>query len=151
MKSPCLLKLASLDDVPEILKMIRDFHFSDHISYDAKIVRKIINQLIRDPDLGKLWKIEYSKKLAGYAVITLGYSIEYLGKCAFVDELYLKKEFRGLGLGTIAVNILKRNAKKLGAKTLLLEVERRNKGAVHLYRNLHFKDTDRLLMAQRLL
>jgi GNAT superfamily N-acetyltransferase len=39
----------------------------------------------------------------GYIVVTLGYSMEYGGRDAFVDDLFLAAAHRGRGLGTAAL------------------------------------------------
>jgi hypothetical protein len=37
-------------------------------------------------------------ELAGYVILTLGFSVEYRGREAFVDELYVEEKFRRQGL-----------------------------------------------------
>ena len=39
----------------------------------------------------------------GYLVLTLGYSLEYGGRDAFIDEVYIRSSYRGRGIGTAAL------------------------------------------------
>jgi ribosomal protein S18 acetylase RimI-like enzyme len=86
----------------------------------------------------------------GYLLITLGYSIEYGGRDGFIDDLYLKPQARGRGLGRKFVNFALAEAEKLGISTLHLEVEAGNDAALDLYRRSGFEETGRRLMRRRI-
>lgn len=53
--------------------------------------------------------------------------------------IYIVKEYRGLGLGTLALNHLKLNCRLQGFKSLKLFVYNFNKNAIKLYKKLGFK------------
>jgi ribosomal protein S18 acetylase RimI-like enzyme len=86
----------------------------------------------------------------GYVVLTLGYSLEYLGRDAFVDELYVRQTYRRQGVGTHAIEHVVRTCRELDVRALHLEVERHNAPAQALYRKVGFRDRDHYLMTRRL-
>ncbi len=53
--------------------------------------------LLSDPSLGRIWILGES---VGYVVLSLGYSMEYGGRDAFVDDLFVREAHRRAGLGT---------------------------------------------------
>ena len=54
--------------------------------------------ILQNEAYGRVFLIELGEELAGYCVLTLGYSLEFRGVDAIVDELYLRAAYRGRGL-----------------------------------------------------
>lgn len=75
---------------------------------------------------------------AGYALLAKSFSQEAGGLCLWLEELYLKKEYRGQGAGSEFFDFLDRRADALGAARLRLEVEPDNRRAQKLYRRRGF-------------
>jgi len=88
--------------------------------------------------------------LLGYAAVALGFSLEFGGRSAFLDELYVRPSSRGLGIGTLALHLLQEACRGLGARSLALEVGLGNAGATGLYRREGFSTIGRQLMTRRL-
>ena len=108
-----------------------------------------MRRLIADPSLGRAWVIEVDAQPTGYAVLTLGYSIEFGGVAAFVDELFVARAFRGRGVGTKTLELVIDEARNLDVAILLLEVTQSNDHAKRLYRNVGFADRGHHLMTLR--
>ena len=117
---------------------------------DARAARAAFAALVRDPALGRAWIVEVDERAAGYAVLTLGWSLEYGGRDAFVDDLYLAPLHRGRGLGGAALAAVEAAARELGVRALHLEVERGNLPAQELYRRRGFAENERRLLTKRL-
>ncbi len=79
-------------------------------------------------------------------MLSFGYSLEFGGKDAFIDEFYIQPEFRGLGLGKETLKLIKMVAKELGICTLLLEVDKTKDKAQKLYSDLNFIFRDRYFL-----
>jgi len=79
-----------------------------------------------------------------------GRSVEFGGRSAFLDELYVKPSSRGRGVGSIALRLLQSACRKMGARSLALEVHLENARAEALYRREGFASNGRLLMTRRL-
>ena len=88
--------------------------------------------------------------MVGYLAVTLGYSLEYRGRDAFLDEVYLAEEARGEGRGREALELAEAYGRERGAKALHLVVERHRPHAQELYRRAGFHLQDRHLMTKRL-
>ena len=145
------LRLADLDDVPRLVELMTEFYAES--DYPLQTVRAIaaFTQLIGDDRLGRVWIIEDGDTPVGYAVLTLGFSMEYGGRDAFVDDLYIRPAYRHRGLGSGVLEELKRTCLALGIRALHLEVGRANDVALRLYRTAGFEENDRQLLTLPLL
>ena len=104
--------------------------------------------MIRDNRLGRLWVADADSGVVGYLAVTLGFSLEYRGRDAFVDELYIAEGYRGQGLGQAAMQVAETYCHEHGVKALHLEVERHREPALNLYRRVGFEEHDRYLMTK---
>jgi ribosomal protein S18 acetylase RimI-like enzyme len=89
-------------------------------------------------------------ELAGYVVAAFGFSLEYQGRDAFVDELYVQPAHRGRGLARAALAHLERECAALGIRALHLEVETGNTRAQALYQSRGFQSKGRRMLSKRL-
>lgn len=143
-------RAAELADADLVVGLMREYYAFDHLPFDGLGARKALRGLIADRSLGGVWVISVDDETAGYAVLTLGYSLEYLGRDAFVDEIYLREACRGRGVGRQALDFLEDVCRSLGVRALHLEVERANVSAREVYRKSGFVDHDRHLMTRRI-
>ncbi len=141
---------AGRSDIDTLLGLMKDYYVYDHIPYDPRASRAALEELMGDHSLGRVWVIRSGRETAGYCVLTLWYSLEFRGRAAFIDELFIKEGYRGMGIGTRALGFLKETATALGMKALRLEVERKNVSARRLYEKAGFESQDRDLMTIRL-
>ena len=141
-------KPAVSDDIITLLKFIKDFYGMSSYTFREKEVGESVRNLIKNINLGRIWIIEFDSKSAGYIILTFGYSIEYKGRDAFIDELYIEEEFRGIGIGRETMDFVIKESEKLGIKAVHLEVERNNDAAKNLYGKYDFKDNGRTLMTR---
>ena len=145
------LRVAALDDMPLLTVFMRQLRVDDPEEgvFDEPRCVPAMRRLIADPSLGRAWVIEVGARPAGYAVLTLGYSIEFGGVAAFVDEFFVAREFRGRGVGTKTLELVIDAARTLDVAILLLEVTESNERARRLYRKVGFADRGHHLMTLR--
>ena len=75
----------------------------------------------------------------GYILLSFTYSNEVGGMVVWIEELYLKEEFRGKGYGSQALKqIFSEYSPRV--KRFRLEVTKENTGARSLYKKLEFTD-----------
>jgi ribosomal protein S18 acetylase RimI-like enzyme len=141
-----LFRLATESDADTLLPFMRDYYAFDGHAFDAQKARAALIILLRDPSLGRVWLIlaknnEETKNdmPVGYIVLCFGYSLEWLGRDAFVDEFYLLPEYRGRGWGRKTMAFLEDAAWSLSITALHLEVMHQNATALALYRKLGFE------------
>lgn len=74
-------------------------------------------------------------KVAGYSMVSGGFSTEFGRKCLWIEDLYFKPEFRDRGLAGQFFSYI---GKKYRGYEFKLEVEKENERAVHVYRREGF-------------
>jgi ribosomal protein S18 acetylase RimI-like enzyme len=144
------LHAAEESDLDQVVGLMRGLYDQDGTPFDPSEARDALLGLLRDASLGRIWLIRSGNDTVGYAVLTLGYSLEFLGKDAFVDELYLLPEYRGKGLGKLAMAFLEEQCRALRVRALHLEVSRDNQAALGLYRRFGFEERGYSLMTRRI-
>src|SRR5579864_778773 len=92
--------IANDTDVNTILPFMRQFYAMDRYPFDELIARTALTDMVRDSSLGRVWLLYNRDKAVGYLVITFGYSLEYHGRDAFIDELFIEASYRHQGIGT---------------------------------------------------
>jgi len=142
------IRLAAPSDVDAVLALCRELYEFDGTPFHADGHRAALVELISRPDCGCVWLIEVGAETIGYVVLCFGFSLEFRGRDAFVDEFYLREPFRRRGVGTEVMEQVAREAQRLGVKALHLEVERTNTAAQAFYRKIGFKDHSRYLMTK---
>ena len=95
--------------------------------------RRTIAGLLADPSMGEIWGIQADGRLIGYLALAFGYSIEFTGRDAFIDEFFVVSDRRGRGIGGWAVDRIGADLARRGFVALHLEVARDNHRAGRLY------------------
>jgi L-amino acid N-acyltransferase YncA len=139
---------ARIGDLDAIAALMRRYYAEDGYAFDEGEGRAALARLLHERERGQMWVLERGDVLEGYAALTLGYSLEYRGLDAFVDELYLTTAARGAGLGAQALDLIVAECHRRGVRALHLEVEPHKPRALELYRKWGFRDHQRFLMTR---
>lgn len=129
--------------------MMEDFYKIDGYPFDLTLARKNFLEFIEKEHLGRGWIILSGGSVIGYLLLCFGFSFEFGGRNAFLDELFIREKYRGQGAGSLAVKFVISEAPNHGVKALHLEVELTNDKALALYRRHGFKEHKRRLMTLR--
>ncbi len=143
-----LFQLLSDQEVPALLEMMREFYSQQHMRFDEKTARSAIAGLLQSPKHGEIYLIFRGPGLAGYFVITFCFSLEFHGRFALLDELYLREPYRRQKLGQGVVGFAEGICHRESIAALRLEVGRDNEPAKSLYRNSGFAEDARNLMTK---
>lgn len=135
-------------DIGLLLRFNRELNEHDGAPFDEARTCTALKNLIGRPDLGGIWLIGVAGRPVGYLVLTWGYSLEFGGRDAFLDELYLREDYRGQGIGTRIIQHVLDVCQTHGVKALHLEVMAQNTRAQELYRRLGFELRDSRLMSK---
>lgn len=144
-------RVAAIGDLTTLLEFVREFHHNENLPFDDNIDRDVLTQFLTDESLGKGWLIQQEDDAIGYIILTLGYSLEYRGRDAFIDEFYLRPKYRGQGIGTQTLVFVEDACRVLGVQALHLEVDFENPDAQRLYHRSGYQRHDRFLMTKDLL
>lgn len=126
-------KTLEFSQIETITQMMQDFYAIDNYPIDVELSKKLFQEFISDEKLGKSWLIYSAEDLVGYVILTYVFSFEYKGRIAFLDELYIKENYRGKGIGKQTIDFIKEQASNQNIKLIYLEVENHNQNAQKLY------------------
>lgn len=141
-------KTAEIADTEILVQFIREYYYFDGHCFNESIVRTTLAKILKNSTLGRVWIIQQDGKAIGYIVLTFGYSLEYQGRDAFIDEFYIQESYRDRGIGSRAIQFIESACPALEIQAVHLEVERKNTAAQNFYRQVGFKDQERYLMTK---
>ena len=130
--------------------MMASFNAIDSYHFDPVIGAQNLTEFTSNESLGRFYLIKYQQLNIGYIALTFGFSFEYKGRDAFIDELYIKKEYRKHGIGKLAMDFIAIEAKKLNVNAIHLEVESHNENAYILYTKKGYQSNNRKLMTKKI-
>jgi GNAT superfamily N-acetyltransferase len=132
----------------QVLEMMGCLYAESGGAYRRERARHAAEVLAGNPELGGIWLIDVGGETAGYLCLTLCFSLEFDGRFALLDELYVKEAWRGQRLGAEAIAFAEQWSRARGLTAIRLEVERTNLRALDLYRRRDFTAHDRHLMTK---
>lgn len=121
------------------LELAHEFYHSPAVLEpvpDAQFERAF-DEMMRSEDYLKGYIFEQDGQIAGYALLCQTYTQEAGGRVIWVDEVYVRPEFQGRGLGRSLFEALPELAP---AARYRLEIEPDNVRAEKLYRRMGFVD-----------
>jgi ribosomal protein S18 acetylase RimI-like enzyme len=144
------IREATLRDEADLLRMMRLLAEQEpgKIQFDESAARATFRRFLSLPAFGRVWLLSEANLPVGYIVLTIGFSFEFHGHDAFIDELYIDANFRRRGYGKRAVEFLEEKASEMGVNAVHLEVDQGNDPAFELYRRAGYEAHDRFLMTK---
>ena len=126
-------------DKPCVLEMMRTFYTSPAVHTDGsqEIYEADIDNCVGENPFVEGFILEENGNIQGYAMIAKSYSTEFGKNCIWVEDLYLKEEFRGKGLGKQFFDFIDRQYTDC---IFRLEVEEENLPARRLYTKSGFTE-----------
>lgn len=140
------MRQASVHDLPNLLELMHEFYAEAGYSLNPDRAGAAFLPLLAPGQLGQVWLAELDGQLAGHLVLTFCYSMEYGGRSAFVDDLFVRPTLRNRGVGRALVGHARAICEELGVRAMHLEVARTNGPAQTVYRAAGFGETDRELL-----
>lgn len=141
---------ASADDIDGVLPLMRAFYGADGYSFDRELAHSALTALAGDSRLGRLWVVRDAGGVVAYLAVTFGFSLEFGGRDAFVDELVVAPSHQGCGIGTEALAVAEAECRAEGIRALHLEVEFAKERARLLYEKAGYASHSRHLLTKRL-
>ncbi len=116
------LTLATQEDAPRILTMMEAAHSERQRRTSAEHRASALAPLLQGTALGEVYLIGPKLAPIGYIVLTHGYSLEFGGPDARIDEFYLRNSVRGRGVSAEIVQAIAEHLAKIGSRALHMEV-----------------------------
>ena len=132
---------ARLDDLDRLLPLVAAYHAFESIpASDADRARALQPLLNADSRFGRVWLIDDDDgQLVGYIAICFGYTIEFGGMDAFVDEFFIRRGVRGRGVGSEVLGALIPQLEANGLRALHLETSDDKPRLQQLYKRNGFR------------
>ena len=94
------LHLAAPEDLPRLLPLVAAFHEHQGFGTSPEHQHDAILPLLEGSPYGAVWLIGPRRAPVGYVVVSFGWSVEYGGLDAVVDELFVRSAVRNRGMGS---------------------------------------------------
>lgn len=137
---------AILANLEILVNLMQEYYKEDNYYFNPERAANNLTEFINNSYLGKIFVAIVEDKVCGYIIITNGYSFEYGGRDAFIDELFVTLEFRGKHIGRQLLNTAISFCHSNGIKAVHLEVEKSKPTTYLMYLNSGFTEHDRNLM-----
>ena len=130
-------------DKDEFINMSKMMYSSNAVSHNVPLEHhmRTFDELMRSDTYAQAYILECDDAVAGFALLAKTFSREAGGMVIWIEELYIKEEYRSRGLGSEFFAYLEDN-KPSDVARLRLEVEDDNVGAISLYKRLGYEKLD---------
>ncbi|GGC01386.1 hypothetical protein GCM10011363_17490 [Marivita lacus] len=132
------LHLAAPEDLPRLLPLVAAFHEHQGFGTSPEHQHDAILPLLEGSPYGAVWLIGPRRAPVGYVVVSFGWSVEYGGLDAVVDELFVRSAVRNRGMGSDALNGLAKALKEGGIRALHLEANQTDDTLKRFYKRSKF-------------
>ena len=106
------------------------------IQFPEENITSSFDLFLEGTPYGDAFIFEIDGKTVGYGVLAYTHSQEAGGRVVWLEEIYIKEEFRGCGYGSEFINFV---LTEIPAKRYRLETEPENEKAAALYRRHGFE------------
>lgn len=145
------IRRAVPEDAEAILPMATELYAMEELAFEPARARVALGRLLGEPGLGFVVVADDpAGGLAGYAICTFGFDLEFAGRDAFVTEVLVAAPWRGQGLGPLLLEALEREAAACDVHALHLLVRPDNPKALAIYHARGFTTNPRVFLSKRI-
>ncbi len=132
------IRSMSETDKEVVIDMMRVFYASPAVLSNGseEIFKRDVEACLADNPYLEGYIFEDGGETQGYAMLAKSFSTEFGKPCIWIEDLYMKEECRGLGIGSLFLNYLE---EKYTDVVFRLEAEEENERAVHVYEKCGFE------------
>ena len=125
-------------DRENIIEMMRTFYSSDAVLSNGsdEIFKADFDNCISENPYIEGYVFENSQDIQGYAMVAKSFSTEFGKPCIWIEDLYIKEAYRGLGIGSLFLSYIE---SKYPNSVFRLEVEAENERAVSVYKKCGYE------------
>jgi GNAT superfamily N-acetyltransferase len=143
--------LASRENINTVQSLMQRFYAEEKLHYDGVAASAALDLLFAGPNMGAIFLLQDTGGNShGYFVLTIGFSLEFGGRYALLDELFVLPSARGQGAGKSALVAAEAWVAWRNIPILRLEVNHHNEKARSIYLNWGFQDDQRNILSKRI-
>ena len=133
-----VIRVMTKEDKDTVMEMMRVFYASPAVLSNGseEIFAADIENCVNDSPYLEGFVFENENEIEGYGMIAKSFSTEFGKPCIWIEDLYLKPEYRGLGIGSMFFEYLEKTYTDC---IFRLEVEEENERAIHVYKKNGFE------------
>ncbi len=133
-----MIRLMENKDRNQVIDMMTVFYASNAVKTNGslEIFTNDVDACLSNNIYLEGYIFEEDNVIQGYAMIAKSYSTEFGKPCIWVEDIYIKEEYRGKGLGSLFFDFIK---DKYLDHIFRLEVESDNTQAVETYKKNGFE------------
>ena len=131
--SKLTIREATEADVTALVGLMQEFYAESAFALDREWAAAAFHRLLATREQGRIWIALADQVPVGHAVLSLRFTMEYGGLSGYVDDLFVKPEFRRRGCGRMLISQLRDHCQFVGCKSLQVEVGAANSVALELY------------------
>ncbi len=121
------------DDFSDLILLFQEFATFEKLPH--KMVNSVEQMKEESSLINGFVAVNNQKKIIGYVTYFFAY-YTWVGKSLYMDDLYIKPEYRGKGFGTLLINKVVEFAKTHKCKKLRWQVSEWNQPAIEFYNSL---------------
>jgi GNAT superfamily N-acetyltransferase len=127
------IRTAAESDFPQIVELFMEFATFEKL---PEKMTNTVERMMKEKDFFHCFVAEtVDKRIIGYATYFFGY-YTWIGKSVYMDDLYVKPEFRASGTGTLLIDRVIELAKSSQCHKLRWQVSDWNKPAIGFYKSI---------------
>jgi GNAT superfamily N-acetyltransferase len=124
----------------EALNDLIQRQFEEHdILITGDILVSAIHEVLVRSELGFFVIAKENEQIIGLAAVSFVWTLEYGGRSAWLDELYVLPEHRGQGIGGLLLEKVVEEAQREECRAIDLEIKEEHRRAERLYEKKGFK------------
>ena len=133
-----MIRLMNREDKAIVLDMMRVFYASEAVLSNGseEIFLNDFENCVNDSPYLEGYIFEEEGIIQGYGMIAKSFSTEFGKPCIWIEDLYLKEPYRGMGIGSGFLNYI---VDKYPGCLFRLEAEQENARAIRVYEKCGFE------------
>jgi GNAT superfamily N-acetyltransferase len=146
-KPQAAIRRAKAGDLEEMLRLVEAYYKFDSIAFDERGTAAALRRLLREESLGRAWVIDAGHALAGYAILSFNYDLEFGGVEGILTDMFVAARYRRKRFGAKMMAAVRDFCAAAGINTMELQVTRSNWRARLFYKALGFNESDRIVLS----
>jgi GNAT superfamily N-acetyltransferase len=145
------IDFATANDLPQLADLLAElFTLESDFQPERDKQLRGLRLILENPDLGKLFALRIGGEVAGMANALITVSTAEGGRVLLLEDVIVRREHRGGGLGRRLVEHVLAWAREQGMTRITLLADRDNRAALDFYRRLGFEPSHMTVLRKKL-